>query len=163
MKDYFEENRRQREERAQKTAENKKRKAQVAASSEQRSNAAGNKRQRRGASNNHSNNVTSAVHQNFDDDLLELHRPDPDLPPRMDIWPSSDVEIPQDAALECANVREPQLTLGENESGGLTLTDLEAFLESVKNDLDGGWDNLEPENHSLEGIENSGASQWPMS
>ncbi|KAF8316519.1 uncharacterized protein EI90DRAFT_3134332 [Cantharellus anzutake] len=98
-KDYFEQTWRQREERAQKIAENKKQKAQA---------------------------VASTVHPNFDDDLLELHCPDPDLPPRMDIWPSSDIEIPQDAALEHADV----------------------FLESIEKDLDGGWDNLEPENHS---------------
>jgi len=38
----------------------------------------------------------------FEDDLLQLHLPDPDIPVREDAWPSSDFDAPEDG-VNCAS------------------------------------------------------------
>jgi hypothetical protein len=95
-------------------------------------------------------------HQEFDNHLLEIHRPDPDLPPRMDVWPTSDIDIPLDTPLQNANVEEGEshLTSGENEWGEATPMDLEILLDDVERELD--W-----EMSCLEAVESRSASKWP--
>src|SRR5258708_37109429 len=42
--------------------------------------------------------MTAFENQEFDDQLLELHHQDSDLPPRPDVWPSSDIDIQRGAS-----------------------------------------------------------------
>ena len=106
-------------------------------------------------------------HQDLNDHLLNLHCPDPNLPPRMDVWPMSEIDLPPDVPFEQmtwnGDEHEGQLMPKESEECGLLLKDLKALLEDVEQDPDWGLDSLAPEECSLGAIGNGVASTWPLS
>ncbi|KAF8312420.1 uncharacterized protein EI90DRAFT_3023036 [Cantharellus anzutake] len=79
-------------------------------------------------------------HQEFDNYLLKLHHPDTDLPPRMDMWPTSNIDI---TPFKNVNVNDTKNQLDPEEEkwaewDGLTLTDLEALIDDAEKDLQDG-------------------------
>ena len=92
---YFEETRREREVRAKKAAERKKHNAptQRGMSTDERPRKQPKQLHRPLTAIHHTNiHEVSPTSHEFDDYLLDLHQPDPMVPPREEAWPSSDVD-----------------------------------------------------------------------
>ena len=48
--------------------------------------------------------IPSTLDAEFEEHLLKLHLVNPNIPPRDDAWPSSDIEIPDDTLEEIGNI-----------------------------------------------------------
>ncbi|KAF8322798.1 uncharacterized protein EI90DRAFT_3020057 [Cantharellus anzutake] len=109
--DYFEETCREREGRAKKMAKRKKRKATMQKITSTDDQPRKRTRQLLTMVNHVDAHEVAASNNEFDEYLLDLHQPDPTLPLREDVWPSSDNDHPDErhCDLEASSVLEDEM------------------------------------------------------
>ena len=147
LKDYFEEVCHQWEERARKAAESRKQKADAEnkGSDEQSPKWSDTNQKALTTRNGTEPDAPPSSDPDFNNHLLQTHLPDPDLPSREDIWPSSDFEIPENCAIQSLDNLEDghwdkglglyvNTLLEINQDGDSMLVDVE--MDDLQTDID---------------------------
>lgn len=89
------------------------------------------------------------------------------MPPRPDVWPSSDIDIPLDPSFGDPHIDDNQNHFNPEEEciewDDLTLMDLEELLDNAEKDLDDDdrLAGLGEGDHSLAAVKNGQACKWP--
>ncbi|KAF8327239.1 uncharacterized protein EI90DRAFT_3127296 [Cantharellus anzutake] len=166
-RDYFEETRLEREGRAKKMAKRKKRKATMQKITSTDDQPRKRTRQLLTMVNHVDAHEVAPSNNEFDEYLLDLHQPDPMLPLREDVWPSSDNDHPDEGHcdLETSSVSEDEMwdefpdidfdVVCKAMEGGNSATDGIECMDAIDHNQPNAIDDevIEP---SVEHVEDSG-------
>ncbi|KAF8331413.1 uncharacterized protein EI90DRAFT_3123554 [Cantharellus anzutake] len=140
-----------REERALRSAGSQKRKSNAATAEQRQSD----KHRKRLQTERQVDVAITTENQKFDNELLELHCPDLAFPPRVDVWPTSDIGPNPPLEIVGINDKEKQPLNPEVEWEGwdnVTFTDLEALIDEAEKDIDDAWAGMGEGDHSWEAV-----------